>query len=74
MNAVAVVLAVGAFIVFMGVVLLALVAVLPAVTEAAERARVEREVAEASWRIHQQATNAFAQMLHVARQAGRREE
>lgn len=74
MSAVAVVLAVSGIVFFMGVALLALAAVLPSVTEAVERARIEREVADASWQIHQQATKAFAQMLHVARQADRSEE
>jgi hypothetical protein len=34
---------------------------------ATERQRLEREAAAASWRIHQQATHAFAQMLEAAR-------
>lgn len=42
---------------------------LPAATQAVERVRLEREAAEASWRIHQQATEAFGQMLDAARQA-----
>ena len=47
-------------------------------TRASERARIEREAAEASWRIHQRATQAFGQMLEAARQQqaaeGREEE
>jgi hypothetical protein len=42
---------------------------LPAATQAIERVRLEREAAEASWRIHQQATEAFSQMLEAAREA-----
>lgn len=41
----------------------------PAMGQAVERARIEREVAEASWRIHNQATQAFGQMLDAAREA-----
>ncbi len=57
-------------LVFLSVLVMAAVAlVLPAATKAVERARVEREVTEASWRIHQQATQAFGEMLEAARQA-----
>lgn len=35
--------------------------------EGTERRRLEEEAAAASWRIHQQATAAFAQMLEAAR-------
>lgn len=35
--------------------------------EGTERQRLEREAAAASWRIHQQATHAFAEMLEAAR-------
>lgn len=53
-------------------VLLGVALLLPAVSEAEERARVEREAQEASWRIHQHATQAMGQMLSAARdsQAG----
>lgn len=44
---------------------------LPTATQAFERVRLEREAAEASWRIHQQATEAFGQMLDAARQSDR---
>ena len=37
--------------------------------EAAERARVERTVAEASWQIHQVTSDAIATMLDEARKA-----
>ena len=47
---------------------------LPAATQAMERVRLEREAAQASWRIHQQATEAFGQMLDAARQADREEQ
>lgn len=50
------------------VVIVGISVLVPAVGEAMERARVEREAAEASWRIHQQATQAFGQMLDAARQ------
>lgn len=40
---------------------------LPAASQAAERARVEREAQEASWRIHQRASQAFGEMLDAAR-------
>lgn len=50
-----------------GVGLLLLVA-LPIASNYAERARMEREVQAAAWRIHQQAVVAFGQMLHAARQ------
>lgn len=46
---------------------------LPAATQAIERVRLEREAAEASWRIHQQATEAFGQMLDAARQPDRKD-
>ncbi len=46
---------------------------MPAVTQAVERVRLEREAAEASWRIHQQGTEAFGQMLDAAREADRRD-
>jgi hypothetical protein len=42
--------------------------VLPAATQAMERVRLEREAAEASWRIHQEATAAFSRMLDAARE------
>lgn len=62
-------------IVFLGVVLIGLtVAFVPSVSREIERQKVEREAQEASFRIHQQATRAFGQMLEAARQAERREE
>jgi hypothetical protein len=39
----------------------------PAVSEASERIRIQREAQAASWRIHQQAAAAFGQMLDAAR-------
>jgi len=42
---------------------------LPAATQAIERVRLEREAAEAAWRIHQRATEGFSQMLEAAREA-----
>ena len=53
----------------LAMVVLGLVAMLPSISKATERARVEREVQEASWRIHQQATRAFGQLLTTARDA-----
>lgn len=62
-------------VVFLGVVAIGLmVAFVPSVSREIERQRVEREAQEASFRIHQQATRAFGQMLDAAREAGRREE
>ena len=55
--------------VFIGLIVLAVALLMPAVSEAVERVRVEREAAEASWRIHQRATAAFGQMLKAAREA-----
>jgi hypothetical protein len=37
-------------------------------SDSIERDRLERQAAEASWRIHRQATAAFAQMLEAARE------
>lgn len=53
-------------VVSVGLFLLA-IAFLPSVSAAHERVRGERESQEASWRIHQQATRAFGQMLESAR-------
>lgn len=41
----------------------------PMMSAALERARVHREAAEASWRIHQSARAAFAEMLTAARRS-----
>lgn len=49
--------------------LIGLVLLEPAASQAVERARLERATAEASWRIHHQATQAFGQMLDAARDA-----
>ncbi len=57
-------------VVGVGLFLLA-IAFLPSVSAAHERSRAERESQEASWRIHQQATQAFGQMLESARQEDR---
>lgn len=56
-----------------GVVLAGVWLLLPLVGEALTRVRIEREAAEASWRIHQQATRAFGEMLEAARQDPRGE-
>ncbi len=40
---------------------------LPAATEVRERARIDQEAQDASYRIHQQATEAFGRMLEAAR-------
>ena len=40
----------------------------PSAAELAEKARLHDEAQKASWRMHQQATQAFAQMLDVLRQ------
>jgi hypothetical protein len=40
----------------------------PSAAELAEKARLHDEAQKASWRMHQQATQAFAQMLDVSRQ------
>lgn len=47
----------------------AAMAVVPPTVSAIERHRIRRELLEASWRIHQQATAAFGQMLAAAREA-----
>lgn len=39
----------------------------PAAGRLAERTRIEKERQDAAWRIHQQATRAFGQMLDAAR-------
>lgn len=61
-------------IVFVGSVLLGVVLMLPAVSEAQERVRIEPDAQEASWRIHGQATRAFGQMLQASREAEREAE
>lgn len=62
-------------VVFLGVVIVGFaVAFVPSVSREIERQRVDREAQEASFRIHQQATHAFGQMLEAARKAERREE
>ena len=40
----------------------------PSAAELAEKARLHDEAQKASWQMHQQATQAFAQMLDVSRQ------
>lgn len=47
---------------------------LPTPKSTQEQARLERETAEASWQIHQQAIDAFGQMLDVARTADQAEQ
>lgn len=54
-----------------GLLLIGLVLLAPAASQAVERVRLERETAEASWRIHQAATTAFGRMLDAARQTER---
>jgi hypothetical protein len=62
-------------VVFLGVVIIGFaVAFVPSVSREMERQRVEREAQEASFRIHQQATRTFGQMLEAAREAERRED
>lgn len=51
----------------------AIALVVPAAGRLAERTRIEKERQDAAWRIHQQATQAFGQMLDAARR-GEREE
>jgi len=61
-------------VVFLGVVIIGFaVAFVPSVSREMERQRVEREAQEASFRIHQQATRAFGQMLEAGREAERRD-
>lgn len=55
-------------IVFVAAVLFGVALMLPAVSEAQERVRIEREAQQASWRIHHQATRAFGQMLQATRE------
>ena len=40
----------------------------PSAAELAEKARLHDEAQKASWQMHRQATQAFAQMLEVSRQ------
>ena len=40
----------------------------PSAAELAEKARLHDEAQKASWRMHQQATRAFSEMLDVSRQ------
>lgn len=63
------VFAVVGLLVAMSAFLLAVGLMLPSISAGMERARVEQEVQEASWRIHQQATRAFGQLLETARSA-----
>lgn len=61
-------------VVFLGVVIVGFAVVfVPSVSREIERQRVEREAQEASFRIHQQATRAFGQMLEAARNAERQD-
>lgn len=61
--------------VFLGVAIIGIaVAVVPSVSREMERRQVEREAQEASFRIHQQATRAFGQMLDAARTTERQED
>ncbi len=50
------------------VLVVGLVLAAPVVSGIQERHRMDREVQEASWRIHQQATKAFGRLLEAARQ------
>lgn len=69
----AIVCALG-LVAFLGVVIIGFaVAFVPSVSREIERQRVEREAQAASFRIHQQATRAFGQMLDAAREAENRE-
>ena len=62
-------------VVFLGVIIIGFgVAFVPSVSREIERQRVEREAQEASFRIHQQASRAFGQMLEAARETERRDE
>jgi hypothetical protein len=55
-----------------GVLILVGVALMvPVVDEARKLARIEAETADAAWKIHQQATSAFGQMLDTARDVTR---
>jgi uncharacterized protein (UPF0261 family) len=56
----------------LAVALVALWLMAPVANRLAERTRIEQERQVAAWRIHQQATQAFGQMLEAAR--GQREE
>lgn len=47
----------------------AVTVLLPVVSEASERMRIQREAQAASWRIHQHAARAFGEMLDAARRA-----
>jgi hypothetical protein len=57
----------------LAVVLVAVWLLAPVANRLAERTQIEQERQEASWRIHQQATQAFGQMLEAARRGQRKE-
>ena len=60
---------IGLVVVVSAVMLVLAISFVPSISASVEQARVERESQEASWRIHQQATRAFGQMLDAARKA-----
>ena len=63
-----------AFTLLVMLTVLAVRLLLPAVSEASERIRIQREAQRASWRIHQHAAVAFGTMLDAARRADAGEE
>jgi hypothetical protein len=46
----------------------------PSISQALEQARIDREVQDAAWRIHQLGRHAFGQMLEAARQSEREQQ
>ena len=71
MSGIVVLLILLAFAIVGVLVLVGVALLVPVVDEARERARIEAETADASWKIHQQATSAFGQMLDTARDVDR---
>lgn len=71
MSGAAVLLILLAFAIIGALILLGVALMVPVVDEARERARIEAETADASWKIHKQATEAFGQMLDTARDVTR---
>lgn len=62
---------IGAVVLLGAIALVAAFAFSPDFRADMKRAQMDQERFEASWRIHQQATAAFSQMLQAAREAER---
>ena len=71
MSAEAVLLILLGFAIIGALILVGVALLVPVVDEARQRARIDAETADASWKIHQQATSAFGEMLDTARETSR---